>query len=178
MDLAVDIYVGQYSSLTDSFTWTPLVSNWQGTPVLYRKCTGLESVGKSKNVYSESYADAQQERVDIPATIYYEPTSIVLDLIVKHASGANSDSFRKLVQYFKKDLTVFWDTQRKKAAVLKFVDSTEPKEDTYLGMQYLESEFKFTNIVGVSAFVNDTFANSHLPYVEAYARPIIVASKS
>lgn len=186
MDLNVKFYIGKYDLTTDNFFWSELEQTLSGDIVKYRRCTGLENKGKIKNAYSESYADAKQTREFFPSTPTCEPTDVTLDIVIKRTSTNNSTAFDTLTSQFRNGLTVYWDTQRKKAAVLKLTNAVEVKEDTYLGMKYLECEYKFTNIVGQTRYINDTYTPTtvdnvttyHLPLVEAYAKPIIVASLS
>ena len=176
MDLDVQFFTGKYNKTNDTFTWQQLEQTIGGDEVKYRKCTGLESKGKIKNVYTETYADASVTRVDFPNALTFEPTEVVLDIVVKRGATANTTAFDTLVNYFHNGLTVFWDTQRKRCAVLLLTNAVEVKEDTYLGMNYLECEFKFQNIAGKCDIINDTLP-SHAN-VEANAKPIILAALS
>lgn len=178
MDLEVYFYIGKYNAGTSTFTWSSLEQTLNGDLVRYRRCAGLENRGKMKNAYTESYADATQTREFIPGTPTYEPTEITLDVVIKRSTTDSTTTFDTLTDNFQNGLTVYWDTQRKRCAVLKLTNAVETKEDTYLGMNYLECEYKFTNITGYCEYINDTFSNGHLPLVEAYAQPVIEASLS
>ena len=50
----------------------------------YAKCEGLDTIGKPKNIYTETYCDAEKKRVYMPDNITKkitnEPTTITLTL--------------------------------------------------------------------------------------------------
>lgn len=171
----VHVYIGKYTNST----WSWLDINGMNVPltthkVFYRKCEGLENYGKAKNIYQETYADSNTVRVDFPTTITREATTITLDIVVKRGTGSLNTIMQHLISILgASEPIVFWDNVRKKMAVMSLTNAVEPKEDTYKGMNYLECEFKFQNLIGYCPTVNDTYANSHLPYVEAAALPII-----
>lgn len=172
----VGVYIGKYQN--NAWVWTDIqgYSLGDGRKLLYRKCTGLENVGKVKNIYTETYADSETVRVDFPGTITYEATVITLNLVVKRpvdvVSGNNElKNIVDLVAFTTP--TVFWDNVRNKMAVMILTEAAEAKEDKYKGMKYLEVELKFNNLMGYCPFVQDTFSNGHLPNVEAVALPVI-----
>lgn len=170
------VYIGKYENGT--WLWTN-IQNYllnTGRTLLYRKCTGLEDIGKPKNIYTETYADSDTVRADFPNTITHEATSITLNLVVKRdkniEDGGNElKDIVDLVAFTTP--TVFWDTVRHKMAVMTLLNAAEAKEDTYKGMKYLEVELKFNNLMGYCPYIGDTFTNGHLPNVEAAAMPII-----
>lgn len=174
----VHVYIGAY--LNNSWVWEDINGysiDSSGKRVLYyRKCTGLEDMGKPKNIYTETYADSNTVRVDFPNTITREATTITLDLVLKRAQDVSSgdNDLREIVDLFAYSTpVVFWDNVRQKMAVMTLLNSAEVKEDNYKGMKYLEVELKFNNLMGYCPHISDTYANSHLPYVEAAALPII-----
>lgn len=172
----VHVYIGKYEN--SSWNWTDINNYSLGTgrKLAYRKCTGLEDVGKVKNVYTETYADSDVVRTDFPTTKCYEATTITLDLVVIRSASVNSgdNDLKDIVDLVSFTTpTVFWDNVRKKMAVMTLMNAAEAKEDNYKGMKYLEVELKFNNLIGYCPYVNDTYTNSHLPYVEAAALPII-----
>lgn len=179
MDLQVGFYTGKYNVLQGAFTWQALERTVNGDTIKYRKASGLEDVGKIKNLYVETYADSNIQRVDFPETIARENTTVKIDIIVLRSDlRRQSSTYKDLVDYFSNGFTVYWDTQRKRAAVLYLDKATQPKTDTYLGTPYMEIEFEFTCVTGVCPIVEDTFASSHLPLVEAYAKPVILTALS
>jgi hypothetical protein len=180
MDLQVEFYTGKYDVSQDSFTWTSLERTMNnGDKIKYRKMEGLEDVGKIKNLYVETYADSNIQRVDFPDTIARENTKIKLDLIIlRNNTRTQSSTYQDLVDYFSNGLTVYWDTQRKRTAILFFESASQPTTDTYLGTPYMEVELEFTNVTGVCPIINDTYTSSHLPLVEAYSKPIILSALS
>lgn len=172
----VHVYIGKYAN--GSWTWTDINNYALGTgrTLLYRRCSGLEDFGKVKNIYQETYADSNTVRTDFPNTITREATTITLNLIIRRdPSIENGDNDVSTVVGLVSGNypVVLWDNIRRKMSVMTLVNAVEVKEDTYKGMKYLELELKFSNLYGYCPYVNDTFANSHLTYVEAAALPII-----
>lgn len=172
----VGVYIGKYENA--GWSWTNIqnypLDTWR--TLLYRKCTGLEDVGKPKNIYTETYADSDVTRTDFPDTITYEATTITLNLIVKRENSVidGDNDLKTVVDMLQFTTpTVFWDTVRNKMAIMALLNAAEAKEDTYKGMKYLEVELKFNNLMGYCPYVGDTFTNGHLPNVEAAALPII-----
>jgi len=171
MDLNVRYYTAKYNASNSTFTWRELEYVSNGDRVKYRRFTGLEDKGKIKNIYTETYADSDIIRVDISDTIAREATTMTLDMVIIRNSQNREQTltFDNLYYYFADGITVYWDTQRQRCAIMVLLDKSEVKEDTYLGTPYIECEFKFQNICGDCPIINDTFSSSHLPLVEAYA---------
>lgn len=172
----VGVYIGKRQNGT--WSWTNIQNYPLGTGrnLLYRKCTGLEDVGKPKNIYTETYADSDTTRIDFPATVTHEATTITLDLVVRRNPDTEEgdNELKDIVDLVAFTTpTVLWDTVRQKMAVMTLSNAAEAKEDNYKGMKYLEVELKFTNLMGYCPYVIDTFSNNHLPNVEAAALPII-----
>lgn len=170
------VYIGKYENAGWSWTNIQNYSLGTGRTLLYRKCTGLETVGKPMNIYTETYADSNTVRADYPDVIAYSATTITLVVCVKRDSSIQEgdNELKKIVDLMTFTTpTVYWDTARKKMAVMSLINTAEPKEDTYKGIKYLITELQFNNLMGYCPYIIDTFINGHLPNVEAAALPII-----
>lgn len=172
----VKVYIGKYSG--GVWTWTNIngYSLDTGRVVYYRKCEGLESYGKAKNIYTETYADSDVVRTDFPTTIQREATTITLDLIVKRdpsisvGDGELGDIIGLVSGNYP---TVFWDNVRHKMAVMTLINAAEVKEDNYKGMKYLEVELKLNNLMGYCPVVGEATGANPMADVETAALPII-----
>ena len=172
----VGVYIGRYEF--DNWTWRniqnyPLLG---GSNILYRKCVGLEDIGKPKNIYIETNADSDFTRIFFPTKITYEATKITLDLVVKRNNNNIyiSNELSDVVRLFASTSpTVLWDTVRNKMAIMALLDAATPNKDSHKNMKYLEVELTFSNLMGYCPYIKDTFINGHLPIIEAAALPII-----
>lgn len=113
----------------------------------YSKIDGIEAVGTPKNVYSESYADADRLRVHAPKEIKHKETVVTLTL---YFFGENRfeilDAFNN---YIKGGFHRYWDTARNKWFAFYIKDELKPAEQMwYGGLPYLKMEYKMVNIFG------------------------------
>lgn len=113
----------------------------------YSKCTGLLDKGKRKNVHIENYADSDTLRVWQGETVTREATNITFTFFF--VGDSRQGTFDMFYNYIKNGRITYWDTKRKKQALLILVDKTEPKEDVYNGsIPYISIDFKFQNLWG------------------------------
>lgn len=113
----------------------------------YSKCVGLEDLGKPKNIYTETYADADSLRVHIPEDVKREATDITFTFIFL---GENRKSvYDRFNEFIKGQKLYYYDTARNKKAYMVLIDKTEPKEDIYKGSKpYMSVDYKFQNLWG------------------------------
>lgn len=115
--------------------------------IKYKQCKGLETVGKPKNKYTESYADADELRVYEPETVLRESTDITLTLVF--VGRERKAAYRQFLDLVSSGKFYYWDTVRMKKAYLTLLESVEPSEDDYKGStQYMLADFKFKNLWG------------------------------
>ena len=115
----------------------------------YLKLTGYESVGKVKNVYSESYADASHPRLYMPRTPSHESTTMTLQLCFFGAERYTTK--KQFHEYIYNKIFRYWDTARKGYAVCTCNEQVEISADNFLcQIPYLTCDFKLTNIFGKS----------------------------
>lgn len=113
----------------------------------YSKCEGLEDLGKPKNIYTETYADADTLRVHIPQSVKREATTITFTFFF---FGANrQDIYSRFNEFIKGQKIYYYDTARQKRAYMVLMDKTAPKEDIYKGSHpYISVDYKFQNLWG------------------------------
>lgn len=115
--------------------------------LLYVKCEGIDTIGKAKNIYEETYSDADRLRVFHPSEVMNEATTIVLTLLF---AGENRASVRDLFnEYIRKGYHKYWDTARNKEFVFYVKDELSVAEEKWHGGKpYLKCEYKLRNVQG------------------------------
>lgn len=118
-----------------------------GTCVRYSKIDGIEALGAPKNVYSESYADANRLRVYAPTEVTHKETTVTLTLYFMGAERHKLlDAFN---DYIKRGFHKYWDTARNKWFAFYVKDELKPAESMWYGATpYLRMDYKLTNIFG------------------------------
>ena len=115
--------------------------------IKYKQCKGLENVGKPKNKYTETYADADELRVYEPETVMRESTDITLTLVF--VGRERKAAYRQFLDLVSTGKFYYWDTVRMKKAYLTLIESVSPSEDEYKGNEpYMLADFKFKNLWG------------------------------
>lgn len=111
----------------------------------YAKCEGLESKGKAKNIYTESFADSSETSVYVPEEICEDAVEITFTFAF---DGANRRAtFNSFCTFIKSGVIEYRDTARNKKAWLLLDGNTEPSEDEIIGSHpYILAEFKFKTI--------------------------------
>lgn len=115
--------------------------------LLYIKCAGLNSIGKVKNIYTETYSDADRLRVFMPKEVKNEETVVTLTLVFV---GENRfETFDKFNNYIKSGLKKYRDTARKKWFVFYISDEIIIGEEMWYGSTpYIKCDYKLRNIYG------------------------------
>lgn len=126
--------------------YTDLESYFNG--MKYSKCVGLEDLGKPKNIYTETYADAENIRIHQPSKIRRETTKITFTFAFFGDKETRQDTFDKFNSFIENKKLYYYDTARLKRAYMILIDKTEPKEDVYKGQGYMLVEYTFQNIKG------------------------------
>ena len=113
----------------------------------YSRIDGIEAFGAPKNVYSESYADADRLRVYAPKDVKHKETTVTLTLyFLGEKRFEVLDAFNA---YIKGGFHRYWDTARNKWFAFYIKDELKPAEAQWYGSTpYLRMEYKLTNIFG------------------------------
>lgn len=113
----------------------------------YLKCEGLNSIGKVKNIYTETYSDADRLRVFIPQEVKNEETVVTLTLVFV---GENRfETFDNFNNYIKSGLRKYRDTARKKWFVFYIKEEILIGEEMWYGSTpYIKCDYKLRNIYG------------------------------
>ena len=115
----------------------------------YIRCTGIDETGKAKNIYTETYSDADKVRTFIPNEIKNAETDIELTLcFFGENCRVTCDNF---TNYIRNGLHRYYDTARKKYFDFYMVDAITPsKEDYKVNIPHIEISYKLKNIYGKS----------------------------
>lgn len=115
--------------------------------LLYIKCVGLNSIGKVKNIYTETYSDADRLRVFMPQEVKNEETVVTLILVfVGEKRNEVRDNFN---EYIRQGFHKYWDTARNKEFVFFVQDELPIGEEMWHGSKpYLKCEYKLRNVKG------------------------------
>lgn len=115
----------------------------------YLKCTGLDAVGKPKNIYTESYHEVVEERVYMPSEekITREPIDVVLSLLF--VGEGRTNTMLRFNNFIKGGFRKYWDTARNKSIVFYIDDAITVKEETFKGSNpYIQIDYKLKCIKG------------------------------
>lgn len=115
--------------------------------LLYIKCVGLNSIGKVKNIYTETYSDADRLRVFMPKEVKNEETVVTLTLVFQ---GENRNEVRdSFNDYIRQGFHKYWDTARNKEFVFFIKDELPIGEEMWYGSTpYLQCDYKLQNVKG------------------------------
>lgn len=120
--------------------------------VRYRSMEGLETVGKVKNTYSESYPEGQSLRLFHPSDKgldpVYDTTTLTLSLCM--LGDGRRDALAELRKLLYSGRLYYWDTARNRKAYVVLTAEQEVEKDTLKGMKIITCNFKLTNLWGIA----------------------------
>lgn len=113
----------------------------------YVKCEGLNTIGKVKNIYTETYSDADRLRVFMPKEVKNEETVVTLTLVfVGEKRNEVRDRFN---DYIRQGYHKYFDDARNKEFVFFIKDELPIGEEMWCGSTpYLKCNYKLQNIKG------------------------------
>lgn len=126
----------------------------------YKECTGLNSYGEPKNVYSEDFAETSKADVYVVGTPAYKQTTIKLTLVFLEGDGddgKDDSSYHDFLEFVSGCKIAYRDTARRRKVLMYLSGATEPKSDTLYGQKYKEVTFTFKNVYGHSFGYDDNF---------------------
>ena len=129
----------------------------------YIICTaivGINNLGAVKNIYTETYADANRVRVSMPEKVQRESTQVTL--VLYFVGEKRADVFKKFCDYICNGKHRYWDTARNKYFDFYISEELTPSDELWYGSTpYFKVDVKMNNIFG------QTF-DSHEDVEEAY----------
>lgn len=118
-----------------------------GTCIRYSKIDGIEAIGAPKNIYSESFADADRLRVYIPSVVKHKETVVTLTLYF--IGESRQEVLNDFNRYITNGFHRYWDTARNKWFAFYIKDELKPAESMWYGSTpYLRMDYKLVNIFG------------------------------
>lgn len=137
--------------------------------VRYKSITGLNSRGKQKMVYTETYPESDSLRAFVSSSAKEESISSTLNVYVFGSSPeetstlsvpeqikAAEDSWHTLFDWLEGSLIVWRDDYRQRKALFMVSDACEPSTDNIKGIPYLQCAVKLVNVFGRTFAVSDT----------------------
>lgn len=136
--------------------------------VRYKSMTGLNSRGKQKGVYAETYAEASSARVWFAGSAKNEQTSSTLTVCVfgddpesvsdksaAELSMSASNGWNVMVDWMENALLLWSDDYRRRKALFYLSEAITPTSDVIKGIPYLQCDIKLTNVFGRTFAMDD-----------------------
>lgn len=123
--------------------------NFRG--LLYEEAEGINTVGKTKNVYTEEYADSDRKRVYLPDDDNYtnESTQITMKFLVVGTDIERGRIIQRFYNYVRKGIHRYWDTARNREFDFIVTDEIKVSEERWHGSQpYAEITVVLQNLNG------------------------------
>lgn len=136
-------------------TWKDLESEFTG--LRYKECTGLNSYGEPKSVYSEDFAETSKADVYVSSVPAYKQTTIKLTLVFLENGDKDDSAYHDFLEFVSGSKIAYRDTARKRKVLMYLTGATEPSADTLKGQNYKEVTFTFTNVYGCSFGYDEDF---------------------
>lgn len=112
----------------------------------YKSCVGLNDKGKVKNKYIETFADSDSVRVWCGDNVVREATSITFEFVF---IGVNRQIvYDEFYDYIKSGIIKYWDTARKKVAIMTLISEIKITDDIFLGIPHILVKLQFQNLLG------------------------------
>lgn len=126
----------------------------------YSSIVGINNLGAVKNIYAETYADANRVRVSIPEKVQRESTQITL--VLYFVGEKRAEVFKSFCDYICNGRHRYWDTARSKYFDFYISEELTPSDELWYGSTpYFKVDVKMNNIFG------QTF-DSHADVRKAY----------
>ena len=119
--------------------------------LLYMSADGMNDVGKSKNVYTEEYADSDRKRVYLPDDSNYtnEATKITMHFLVVGTADDRQDILRRFSDHVRVGVHRYWDDARKLEFDFIVTDEIKVSDEKWHGSQpYVEISVPMQNLNG------------------------------
>lgn len=130
--------------------------------IIYISIVGIDNLGSVKNIYTETYADANRVRVSMPEKVQRESTQITL--VLYFVGEKRAEVFKSFCDYICNGRHRYWDTARSKYFDFYISEELTPSDELWYGSTpYFKVEVKMNNIFG------QTF-DSHTDIEKAYTK--------
>ena len=119
--------------------------------LLYEQAEGLNNSGKTKNVYTEEYADSDRKRFFLPPDGNYanEGTKITMKFLVVGNPVDRQNTIDRFYEYVRKGVHRYWDTARNREFEFIVQDEIKQSDERWHGSQpYVEITVTMQNLNG------------------------------
>ena len=123
----------------------------QFSGLLYMKADGMNDIGKSKNVYTETYADSDRLRVYLPNNGNYtnEATKITMHFLVVGEEAQRQATLRNFYNYIREGVHRYWDDARNLEFDFVVQDEIKVSDERWHGSSpYVEIQIQMQNLNG------------------------------
>ena len=123
----------------------------QFSGLLYMRAEGMNDIGKSKNVYTEGYADSDRLRVHLPPDGNYtnDATKITMHFLVVGDEASRQATIRAFETYVREGIHRYWDTARNLEFDFIVQDEIKVSDEKWHGSSpYVEIQVPMQNING------------------------------
>lgn len=152
--------MGISSQYTHWMVWLNESGEPDGNPIdieqsfpglLYMKADGMNNIGKSKNVYTEGYADSDRLRVYLPNDGVYtnEATKITMHFLVVGDEASREETIQDFQNYVRVGVHRYWDDARNLEFDFIVQDEIKVSDEKWHGSSpYVEIQVVMQNLNG------------------------------
>ena len=119
--------------------------------LLYMRAEGMNDIGKSKNVYTETYADSDRLRVYLPNDGNYtnDATKITMHFLVVGDEASRRTTILSFETYVREGIHRYWDTARNLEFDFIVQDEIKVSDERWHGSNpYVEIQVVMQNLNG------------------------------
>lgn len=119
--------------------------------LLYMRAEGMNDIGKSKNVYTETYADSDRLRVYLPNDGVYtnEATKITMHFLLVGDENSRQSTLLAFENYVREGIHRYWDTARNMEFDFIVTDEIKVSDERWHGSSpYVEIQVTMQNLNG------------------------------
>jgi hypothetical protein len=123
----------------------------QFSGLLYMRAEGMNDIGKSKNVYTETYADSDRLRVFLPNDGVYanEATKITMRFLVVGDAETRQNTIAEFYEYVRVGVHRYWDDARNLEFDFVVQDEIKVSDERWHGSNpYVEIAVVMQNLNG------------------------------
>lgn len=156
-DRGVFVVDGGRKSLEDDFGF-----------IRYKSISGINSRGKQKGVYVETYAEGEGSRVYFTSSAKREQITSTLSLCVFGSSPENTteksvyerisiaeNAWHSFCDWIENHLILWYDEYRQRKALFYLSEAIEPKSDIIKNTPYLACDINLSNVFGKTFALDD-----------------------
>lgn len=140
-----------YMQRTDVVGYNIIDIEEQFDGLLYMRAEGMNDIGKSKNVYTEGYADSDRLRVHLPPDGNYtnEATKITMHFLIVGDAAQRQATIRAFENYVREGIHRYWDDARNLEFDFIVQDEIKVSDEKWHGSTpYVEIQVPMQNLNG------------------------------